>query len=62
MADGKSRRWDGEPETEFDRKFFDLRESGYTGPINDRGEADTTSEAAGILRRMAEQRGEAVDW
>lgn len=28
---GSSRRWDGKPETEADRKFFDLRESGYTG-------------------------------
>jgi hypothetical protein len=28
-----SRRFDGEPETVADREFFDLRESGYTGPV-----------------------------
>ncbi len=39
-----------------------LRESGYTGPIDQDGYADTTSEAAGILRYMAEQRGEDVTW
>lgn len=58
----KSRRFDGQPETDADRRFFDLRESGYTGPINQDGYADTTSEGAGILRRMAERRGEKVDW
>ncbi|MGD9989332.1 hypothetical protein [Pseudonocardia sp.] len=31
----KSRRWDGEPETEKDRKFFDLREFGYKGWIDE---------------------------
>lgn len=30
----KSRRWDGEPETKADKKFFDLRASGYKGPID----------------------------
>ena len=32
-----SRRFDGEPETDADRRFFDLRESGYTGPVNQDG-------------------------
>lgn len=32
-----SRRFDGLPETEADRRFFDLRESGYTGWINQDG-------------------------
>jgi hypothetical protein len=32
-----SRRADGKPETEKDRKFFDLRESGYTGPVDQDG-------------------------
>jgi hypothetical protein len=32
-----SRRWDKKPETEVDTKFFDLRESGYKGPINEKG-------------------------
>lgn len=52
-----TRTWDGSPETERDRRFFDLRESGYRGPIDQDGNAaDPTSEAAGILRRMAERR------
>ncbi|HEY3002207.1 MAG TPA: hypothetical protein VGJ44_07630 [Kribbellaceae bacterium] len=32
-----SRRFDGLPETEADRRFFDLRESGYTGWIDQDG-------------------------
>jgi len=32
-----SRRFDGKPETEADKRFFDLRESGYTGPIDQDG-------------------------
>jgi hypothetical protein len=32
-----SRRFDGKPETAKDSKFFDLRESGYTGPIDQDG-------------------------
>jgi hypothetical protein len=54
--------WDGTPLNERDRRFYALRESGYTGPINQDGYADTTSEGAGILRRMAERRGETVTW
>lgn len=57
-----TRRFDGKPETEADRKFFDLRESGYTGPVDQDGNADTTSESAAILRRMAQNRGEDVTW
>jgi hypothetical protein len=33
----KSRRVDGKPETEADKRFFDLRESGYRGPIDQDG-------------------------
>jgi len=33
----RSRRVDGKPETETDTRFFDLRESGYTGPIDQNG-------------------------
>jgi hypothetical protein len=29
-----TRRVDGKPETDADKRFFDLRESGYTGPVN----------------------------
>lgn len=32
-----SRRADGRPETKADKKFFDLRESGYKGPIDRHG-------------------------
>jgi len=35
----ESRRWDGEPETEKDAKFFDLRDAGYRGPIDQDGNA-----------------------
>jgi hypothetical protein len=34
-----TRRPDGKPETEADKRFFDLRESGYTGPIDQDGHA-----------------------
>jgi hypothetical protein len=61
-----TRRADGLPETEADTRFFDLRASGYTGPIRwDTGcmpEPETTGEAAETLRYMARQRGEEVDW
>lgn len=35
----QTRRVDGKPETAADRKFFDLRESGYTGWIDHNGNA-----------------------
>jgi hypothetical protein len=34
-----SRRFDGKPETATDKKFFDLRESGWKGPIDHNGNA-----------------------
>jgi hypothetical protein len=34
-----TRRLDGKPETDADKRFFDLRESGYTGPVNQDGYA-----------------------
>lgn len=33
----KSRRWDNEPETAKDKRFFDARESGHKGPIDQDG-------------------------
>jgi hypothetical protein len=57
-----TRRFDGMPETDADRKFFNLRESGYTGPIDQDGNAVTTGPDADTLRRMARDRGEHVDW
>lgn len=38
-GDKPSRRIDGKPETDTDKRFFDLRESGYTGPIDQDGHA-----------------------
>lgn len=57
-----SRRLDGAPETEADTRFFDLRESGYEGPIDQDGRADTSSPTAAILRDMAVARGEQAPW
>lgn len=34
-----SRTWDGSPETPGETRFFDLRESGYTGWIDQDGYA-----------------------
>jgi hypothetical protein len=34
-----TRRPDGKPETAADKRFFDLRESGYTGPVDQDGYA-----------------------
>jgi hypothetical protein len=36
-SDDSSRRADGKSETAKDKKFFDLRESGYEGPIDHNG-------------------------
>lgn len=47
-----TRRVDGEPETAAETRFFDLRESGYTGPIDQNGRKDETSRAAKILLDM----------
>lgn len=45
-----TRRFDGRPETEADRRFWALRESGYTGPIDQDGKP-VTSEVLEHLRR-----------
>ena len=39
MAPAATRRPDGKPETETDKRFFDLQDSGYTGPIDQDGYA-----------------------
>ena len=46
-GDTMSRRFDGRPETDADKRFFDLRESGYTGPVDQDGYA--TNEHADIF-------------
>jgi hypothetical protein len=58
----KSRNWDRSPESARDKKFHDLRDSGYKGPIDQDGNKVTKGEAVDILRRMAQRRGERVDW
>jgi hypothetical protein len=57
-----NRRWDGGRETEADTRFFDLRESGYTGPIDQEGYPVTAGQDARILRDMAAARGEDTSW
>jgi hypothetical protein len=47
-----TRRVDGKPETAADRRFFDLRESGYTGPIDRGGRKVTSGRAADVLAAM----------
>ncbi|MDI6101892.1 hypothetical protein QLQ12_25055 [Actinoplanes sp. NEAU-A12] len=55
-----SRRFDGSPETPIDKRFFDLRESGYTGPFDwDTGlpctDPDALSTLAALDRATARQ-------
>lgn len=47
-----SRRVDGKPETKADKKFFALRESGYTGPVDQDGNKAETGRPAEILASM----------
>jgi hypothetical protein len=37
MVNPYSRNWDGSPETASDTRFHDLRQSGWTGPIDQDG-------------------------
>ena len=48
-----SRRVDRKPETEADKRFFGLRESGYKGPIDQDGYAVTEGPVADVLAAMA---------
>lgn len=49
-----SRRIDGKPETDADKRFFNLRDSGYTGPIDQDGYAtDEHADIFDALRRAA---------
>lgn len=53
MGNDTSRRVDGLPETEADRRFFDERESGYTGPLDQDGHRVPADDlGAQILARM----------
>lgn len=51
-----TRRVDGRPETEADTRFFDLRESGYDGPVDRDGFKVTSGRAAEILADMRRRR------
>lgn len=50
----RSRRADGRPETLADRKFFDLRESGYDGPIDENGDIPDYATASPQVRQALE--------
>ena len=47
-----TRRVDGRPETAADERFFDLRESGYDGPVDQDGYKVTSGRAVEILADM----------
>ena len=48
----RTRRADSKPETVADKRFFDLRESGYTGPIDRDGRKVTSGRAVELLAAM----------
>jgi hypothetical protein len=50
----KSRRFDGAPETARDKRFLDLRDSGWTGPIDQDGRKVTGGRATDTLRMTAD--------
>jgi hypothetical protein len=47
-----TRRVDGRPETAADTRFFDLRESGYDGPVDQDGRKVTSGPAVKVLAAM----------
>jgi hypothetical protein len=47
-----TRRADGRPETVADKRFFDLRESGYVGPVDQDGRKVTSGSAVEVLAAM----------
>ena len=47
-----TRRVDGRPETTADTRFFDLRESGYDGPIDQDGRKVTSGPTVEILAAL----------
>lgn len=50
--DTTSRRVDRQPETEADKRFFDERESGYTGPLDQDGYRVTDPETLATLKAL----------
>jgi hypothetical protein len=57
MRNPGTRRVDGKPETEADSKFFDLRQSGYKGPIDEDGNKVTSGDEAEILADLWRRAG-----
>lgn len=55
MSRRASRRVDGKPETAADKRFFDLRESGYRGPIDQDGRPVTDPDVLAIFEAMERQ-------
>lgn len=55
-----TRRVDGRPEAAADRKFFDLRESGYRGPIDQNGDKVTDPEILDIFAALGRASGSAA--
>jgi hypothetical protein len=47
-----TRRVGGKPETAADTRFFDLRESGYDGPVDQDGYKVTSGRTVEILAAM----------
>ncbi len=47
-----TRRVDGKPETAADKRFFDLRESGYDGPVDQDGRKVTSGRAFEVLAAL----------
>lgn len=61
MDTSRSRRPDGRPETDADRKLFDLRASGYNGPIDQDGNIPDPATASPLMRRALETLGTLSD-
>ncbi|OJF15515.1 hypothetical protein [Couchioplanes caeruleus] len=47
-----TRCWDGTPETPAETRFFNLRESGYDGPIDSDGYRVTDPDVLATFARM----------
>lgn len=56
-----SRRPDRKPETDADRKLFDLRASGYTGPLDQDGNIPDPANVSPLMRRALEALGTLSD-
>jgi hypothetical protein len=52
---GDSRRVDGKPETDADRRLFGLRESGWTGGVDQDGRKVTEGLQADVLTELRER-------